>query len=263
MTIQNFTEHLSTHELEKGEDYFRRKKVTKLKQHDSDEWTATVLGRKPYEVVIGMEGEEITDVSCECVVHEEEDYCKHVIAVLFSIQQKEGILKTATSIELESIVNIMTISELRGVILNHARKDQSLKNILIALKESKDNEDKNINRYSALINQLMQGASGTNGAIAVEKMDDLLNTCRELIIKADKAYDDYKFTTSAEIALAVVKTLPLTASREEVVVSAIKDIIADGFDLLLTIVSTPKDIDDDTDDLILKHATRHVKDATY
>ena len=260
MTIENFTGRLSKHELKKGEDYFRRKKVTKLKETEPGEWKAVVIGREPYEVEICLDEDDITNVSCECIAHAEDEYCKHVIAVLFAIQEKEGILKTATPNELETIVHGMTIEELRTIVLQHARKDQSFKNLLVAFKETKDDEDKNINLYSSLLNQVSQIAEGPKAVKPIQ----LTNTCIELRKKAEKAFEEKKFVTSTEIALALIKTIPAIASQtKNIHPSIVYEVVTDGFELLINTVNNAQEIDDDAEALIWKHASQHVKDDTY
>ncbi len=204
MTIKNFTDYLSKHELKKGKIIIAEKKVTKLKELEPDEWTAIVNGREPYEVDISLDDEDIIDVSCECIAHTEEEYCKHVIAVLFAIQEKEGLLKPVTGNELETIVNNLAIEELRFFLLEHAKKHQELKNDLVMYQEIKEKEDKNVNRYSTLINQFIEEVADGK---ATDKINALINTSSELLKKANKAYNEKKFLTAAEIALAHCKNI--------------------------------------------------------
>ena len=89
MTIRNFEQQLPPHELTKGKDYFRRKRVTRLKE-TSGRWTADVKGRDAYEVDIHTSDNSIDKVFCSCVIQEEKIYCKHVIAVLYAIREKLG-----------------------------------------------------------------------------------------------------------------------------------------------------------------------------
>lgn len=263
MTIKNFTEHLSKYELKKGEDYYRRKKVTKLKEEDAEEWTAVVNGREAYDVEVSLEDDEITEVYCDCVAHTENDFCKHVIAVLFAIQEKEGILKTATSHTLESIINNLSVKELRYFLLEHARKNQEIKNDLVNYQEMIDNEDKNVNRYCALINQFIENAAAGKGAKAAEKINGLLNTISELQKKADKAYTEMKFLEAAEINLAIVKTLPAATGNMKATVGSIKTSIEKSFLFLLDLVSDAPDAGSDYVRLVLKHANQHVKDEAF
>jgi hypothetical protein len=260
MTIHNFTGYLSKHELKKGEDYYKGKKVTKLKENEDEEWTAVVNGREPYEVEISMDDDDIIDVSCECIAHTEDEYCKHVIAVLFAIQEKEGILKKATANELETIVNEMSPETLRMIVLEYAWKDQSFKNTLITMQEEKDNEDKNINRYSALMTQVSQIAEGAKAVKPIQ----LTHTCIELQKKAEKAFEEKKFVTSTEIALALVKTVPAIASQtKNIHPSIVQEVVAEAFELLINTVNNSQEIDDDAEALIWKHASQHVKDTSY
>jgi len=89
MTLQNFEKHQPDHELKKGHDYFRTGHVNRLKETAPGEWEARVRGRETYEVAIVLEGNEIADVDCDCIL--ETPYCKHVLAVLYALQERLGL----------------------------------------------------------------------------------------------------------------------------------------------------------------------------
>lgn len=89
ITIENFKDHVTPYQLRKGEDYV--KKVSGLQRTPTGRWIANVKGRELYQVEIAVEKDESLSVLCNCIAHTENEYCKHVIAVLLSIQQASGI----------------------------------------------------------------------------------------------------------------------------------------------------------------------------
>lgn len=95
MTIRNFEQHLPPHEVTKGKDYFKRKRVSRLTE-TSGRWTADVRGRdsNEYEVEVDTSDHSIDKVYCGCPIQEEKIYCKHVIAVLHAIREKLGFAVT-------------------------------------------------------------------------------------------------------------------------------------------------------------------------
>lgn len=87
-TLQNFKDHVTPYQLSKGRDYFNKNRVTRLRwKRDEDLWKADVRGREPYEVEIKMDNGTIYNVYCDCVAHANDEYCKHVLAVLLAIEQ--------------------------------------------------------------------------------------------------------------------------------------------------------------------------------
>lgn len=254
MTISNFTDYLPKRELKKGEDYYKKNKVTQLEQQEDDEWTAIVEGRESYEVEIILDDEDIVEVSCECIAHTDNDYCKHVIAVLLAIQEKEGILKTATEDELETIIEAMPIDELRNAVIAYAKSDWPFKNFILGIKETKEKEDQNIHQYSALVNQLAEKGNPR----------DFITTCDQLQKKAAKAFTEKKIIVATEIALALIITIPAATGRMKLVdMLSVNEILSNCFETLLSIVDNADDINHDAEELIWKHAIIHVKDAAY
>ncbi len=75
--------------LDRGIDYYNRRLVEDL--HVGDEFIeGTVYGSKKYKVHIDMEDGEIVDMSCNCPYALEGNYCKHMAAVLFCVEYKNG-----------------------------------------------------------------------------------------------------------------------------------------------------------------------------
>lgn len=89
ITILNFRDHVTPHQLRKGEDYFRRQKVSNLKVAHTGLWEADVNGRELYKVEILIKaGNEIKSVLCDCIAHVDNSYCKHVLAALLAIEEE-------------------------------------------------------------------------------------------------------------------------------------------------------------------------------
>ena len=83
MVIKNWRERFDELMLHRGEDYWRKGRVTKL-NYTADEILAVVEGSAPYDVDILLNKGEISDMTCTCPYAEENEYCKHMAAVLFA-----------------------------------------------------------------------------------------------------------------------------------------------------------------------------------
>lgn len=76
---------------DRGAAYHRGKRVT-FTRYDSEAsiYEAVVTGSKHYEVSVEVDGNGDVDAECTCpAFHSYDNYCKHIAAVLFSIQEKE------------------------------------------------------------------------------------------------------------------------------------------------------------------------------
>lgn len=85
MVIKNWRERFDELMLHRGEDYWRKGRVTKLND-TADGIHAVVEGSAPYDVDILLHKGEISDMTCTCPYAEENEYCKHMAAVLFAAE---------------------------------------------------------------------------------------------------------------------------------------------------------------------------------
>lgn len=71
--------------LERGHNYFLEDAVADLNFHQNSV-TATVYGSDDYEVEITFQGDRIDDMYCTCPYAEDGNYCKHMAALLFELE---------------------------------------------------------------------------------------------------------------------------------------------------------------------------------
>lgn len=86
MNYDNFESLINPSILDRGRNYFAIGVVTSLKEED-DTWRAEVAGSKVYEVRI-TGTKKIKDWYCNCP-YDEGPICKHIVAVLYSIQEQK------------------------------------------------------------------------------------------------------------------------------------------------------------------------------
>lgn len=85
LRLDNFKQAISSTILTRGRDYYRKGHVVDLSQDDEDVWIAQVQGTELYEVIIEQAPDGSLNASCSCPY--EDDYCKHVAAVLYAIEE--------------------------------------------------------------------------------------------------------------------------------------------------------------------------------
>lgn len=77
-----------THILERGLNYYEEGCVTLLEQ-TSTGYTAVVEGTDDYDVEIEIRADRVYDMTCTCPYAAEGNYCKHMAAVLYEIEEGE------------------------------------------------------------------------------------------------------------------------------------------------------------------------------
>lgn len=125
-----------THILERGLNYYEEGYVTSLEQNLTG-YTAVVEGTDDYDVEIEIRDDQVYDMACTCPHAAEGNYCKHMAAVLYEIEERESdTKKTVNSLqtaqnqekELKEIVEGIPIEDLREILFTLATSDNFLYN---------------------------------------------------------------------------------------------------------------------------------------
>ena len=104
-------------------------------------YEATVEGTEEYDVEIEIRDGRIYDMYCSCPYAEDGNYCKHMAAVLYVITEESDDFAPAENVpekqeqdraELEKTIEDMPEAEIRGLVLELALEDESLRNRILA-----------------------------------------------------------------------------------------------------------------------------------
>ena len=88
----NWKDYFEKHILERGFDYYKSNAV-RIYDYCCDEIEAQVAGSEIYNVVINFKDSDITSMYCDCPYFEEFDYCKHLAATLYYIDDHPELLE--------------------------------------------------------------------------------------------------------------------------------------------------------------------------
>jgi hypothetical protein len=86
ITLANFESQLDPVILARGEAYFKKKAVTRLEGNQGF-WSAVVTGSVIYGVEVKLSDDQVID-ACSCDCPHDADFCKHIVAVLYSIARE-------------------------------------------------------------------------------------------------------------------------------------------------------------------------------
>lgn len=142
--IKGWKELFMSHILERGLNYYEDGAVVSLEQTESG-YNAIVEGTEDYQVEIEIRDGRVQDMFCDCPYAEDGNYCKHMAAVLYEIE--EGKTKSGHATEwqvkikesrqeLATVVNTIPEEDVKRFLIELAEEDDSLRNrILIAYSE--------------------------------------------------------------------------------------------------------------------------------
>ena len=94
LDIEDIKETTNSTYLSRGKSYYKQGRVSELEHEGAEAYSAVVRGTKKYHVSVELswDGNEVDDWHCSCPIGEEDDACKHAVAVMFAIReaQKKG-----------------------------------------------------------------------------------------------------------------------------------------------------------------------------
>ena len=134
--MKSWKDLFRTHILERGLNYYEEGYVTSLEQNLTG-YTAVVVGTENYDVEIEILDNRVYDMTCTCPYAAEGNYCKHMAAVLYEIEEGEPDTKIPGNYlqkvqeqnkELQEIIAGIPIDELQEIVFSQANSDEFLYN---------------------------------------------------------------------------------------------------------------------------------------
>lgn len=125
-----------THILERGLNYYEEGYVTSLEQTLTG-YMAVVEGTDDYHVEIEIRDDQVYDMTCTCPYAADGNYCKHMAAVLYKIEEGEADTKIPANYfekvqdqkrELQEVIAGIPIKELQEIVFTQATSDDFLYN---------------------------------------------------------------------------------------------------------------------------------------
>lgn len=88
LQLSTFEQSIDEKILERGIDLFAKEKVTLLRSGRAGKILAEVIGSRPYQVEVALQGDTITNYHCDCP-YDWGGPCKHTVALLFQLSMSD------------------------------------------------------------------------------------------------------------------------------------------------------------------------------
>jgi len=149
MNLKDFQKHIDPTILERGRKYFNDNHVVDLEEVDDVFWCGYVMGSEQYVVEVMVDRFKITECACDCP--DVNVVCKHIVAVLFSISEIKGLLKSScrnakterlTKLSIKKLIDKISEKELKDFVQHYSKKNRAFKSDFeIYFAEKNDNFD--------------------------------------------------------------------------------------------------------------------------
>jgi len=127
--MKSWQDWFQPHILARGQNYIDEGRVSELERTE-DGYSAIVDGTEEYEVEILLDEDSIEDMTCGCPYAEDGNYCKHMAAVLFAVDDGKPPMKKALvkkeRLTPKSLVEKIPDNRLRPLLTELVSSDEKL-----------------------------------------------------------------------------------------------------------------------------------------
>ena len=220
--LDQFEQVIDEKILQRGLTYFKKGHVHELEEVSPNTYEAIVEGTEDYTVRLTVENNVVTEYSCDCP-YDLGPVCKHVAAVIFSLQEEEldltkktgktkkaaksGVKKSkSVATQIDELMDKASVEELKELIRTEAKKNAMFRNhVLSSLEHYNENISKDL--YQKQLKAMIRSATDRYGFIDWNKARALGRAVYELLDSAKKQIDHGSFEKAAMVCFAVMEEM--------------------------------------------------------
>ncbi len=209
ITLANFGEVLDESLLAKGYDYIEH--VTDLKSTRDDhyeQWQAKVTGKTTYRVALQIERSSSTVMLNSCTCPVDEPFCKHQVAVLYSIDMEEPTEPKKAKVATDKVGELLakvTVDELKGYIQSLTEADDKIKKHFLSFFAVKNSQT--VAEFKKIIEQSLSPVKRRHGFVHYQVFLQAVKPIEALVNSARHCLDTGDFQTGINIYIAVLDKL--------------------------------------------------------
>ncbi len=215
--LNEFEQLLDETILKRGLAYFKGGAITDFSEISNGEYEAIVSGTEDYTVQLEVKNNTIIEHNCDCP-YDMGAVCKHVVAVIFHLQQDELDLNLSSSNspkkkktksvnqQVKELLKTISHNELIGFVEENCKKDKKFRNYFLAsFGHLSQNQSKEF--YQKQIHSILQTAAGRDGWIGWSDMKYVVNTTQPFLDNAEQYFQKKNFENVFFISTALLEEM--------------------------------------------------------
>lgn len=215
--LNEFEQFIDEKILKRGFSYFKGGAIADFLEISNGAYEAIVSGTEAYTVQLEVSNNTITEHNCDCP-YDMGPVCKHLVAVIFHIQQDELELnqpsiskprkkKTkSVSQQIKELLKTISHNELVEFVQENSQKDKKFRNYFLAsFGHLSQNQSKEF--YQQQIHSILQSAAGRGGWIGWSDMKYVVNTTEPFLENARKYLANNNFENVFFISTALLEEM--------------------------------------------------------
>lgn len=215
--LNQFEQSVDETILKRGLAYFKGGAIVDFSEISTGEYEAIVLGTEDYTVQLEVKNNTIVEHKCDCP-YDMGPVCKHVVAVMFYLQEDELELDTPSpnipkkkksksiNQQVKELLKAIPHDELIAFVAENCKKDKKFGNYFLAsFGYLNDNQSKEL--YQKQIRAILKTAAGRDGWIGWSDMKYVMNTIQPFIDNAELYLQKKDFKNVFYISTAILEEI--------------------------------------------------------
>ncbi|MCX6179172.1 MAG: SWIM zinc finger family protein [Chlorobiales bacterium] len=220
--LSHFEDYIDETILRRGLSYFKKGQVHEPEEIRTGEYEAIVDGTEDYTVRLTIKNDVITEHVCNCP-YDLGPICKHVVAVIFYLQQDELELKQkkvpakpdalkktrkrkTVAEQVDELLEKTAPDELKQFIREQTVLNVSFRNLFLS-SFSQHNSDESRGFYEKQLKSILRSAKDSNGFINWSQITHVYNAVSNLLESAKKHIDNRNFKSAFFICTAIMEQM--------------------------------------------------------
>lgn len=203
MTLE-FEREFNSKIVQRGFDYYKQGKVKKVKIKD-DYVGAIVKGTVDYHVAISLQNGKIDDMDCDCPYFYDHDECKHIVAVLYYLNDKMELKKD----DIKGILNKINEKELKSFLEIIIKNDENIYD-MFRRRFASYFPKVSAREYKRKIMNAIKEAGGRDGFIDYQEGYEYTHKMYGFITEASQLVDNKDYETAFTIIKIILDSIPDT-----------------------------------------------------
>lgn len=240
--IHQFEQLINETILKRGLSYFKNGLVQDVVKVSGNQYKGFVLGTSNYSVELEIVNNDIIEHNCSCP-YDHGPICKHIVAVLFHIQQdvlgiqksesphKKARPKPAKVNWVNDVIEKLSKDDLRIFVRNMVKTDSQFEMSFIA-SFGHLSEQQNKSFYQKQIRSILKTAKGRQGFIFRSNMRYVVQSIQPFFRNAEQAIAVENYRTTFLISSAILEEMNKAMNYADDSDGGIGDTIYESIDLL-------------------------------
>ncbi|MCB0397894.1 MAG: SWIM zinc finger family protein [Flavobacteriales bacterium] len=225
--LTQFEQFIEDTILKRGLSYFKKGQVQEVEETSSGQYEAVVQGTEEYRVRLQIKDHAVTHHLCSCP-YDQGPVCKHIVAVIFYLQQETLGLQPDASKEkpqrkkrpatetrkkrktvagkVDELLGNISHDELKDFVRQKAAESSPFRNTLLSA-FAHQNTDESQGDYNKQIRSILRQAAGRDGFIPWSATGHVGRMMHGLMVTARNHFDRGNFQSAIFISCAMLEEM--------------------------------------------------------